>query len=125
MEEARRAQTAYYWEDSDEEEEEEDEEEDKIDMSALSNLEILQMYGIEVLRFCFHISDTICDMSISHLTKVRPTSCQRTRRSTKKRIARSPRKCRTLDVLGALSAQIVGAASHHLRAREVLDVWAA
>ena len=50
MEEGRRAQKAYYWENSEEEDEEEEdqEEEDKIDMSALSNLEILQMYGIEV-----------------------------------------------------------------------------
>ena len=67
MEKLRRSQKAYYWEENDgeEEEEEEDEKEDEnkqgqIDMSALSNLDILRMHGIEVLQFCHMQHCALC-----------------------------------------------------------------
>jgi hypothetical protein len=50
MEQDRREQKTYYWEhdESSDEEDEKVEEIEKIDMSALSNIEILRMHGLEV-----------------------------------------------------------------------------
>lgn len=50
MERDRRERKTYYWENDEdsEEEDEEVEEIEKLDMSALSNIEILRMHGLEV-----------------------------------------------------------------------------